>query len=85
MSASFTTPFLAGPGQPASPAHSFRPVDSPGRQPPWRAVAWSFVVAAYRRYRTRQILARLDGHMLKDIGVTFAEAEHEANKPFWRC
>ena len=27
---------------------------------------------------------RADGHMLKDIGVSFAEAEAEANKPFWQ-
>ncbi|HET6183048.1 MAG TPA: DUF1127 domain-containing protein [Acetobacteraceae bacterium] len=39
--------------------------------------------AAWRRYRTRQALAELDGFLLKDIGVTYAEAEHEANKPFW--
>jgi hypothetical protein len=23
------------------------------------------------------------GHLLGDIGHTYAEAEHEANKPFW--
>ena len=37
-----------------------------------------------RRQRTRQHIAELDERMLKDIGITFAEAEHEANKPFWR-
>jgi len=26
----------------------------------------------------------LDGHLLRDIGVTYAEAEQETNKPFWR-
>ena len=36
-----------------------------------------------RRHRSRTSLAELNGHMLKDIGVTYAEAEHEANKPFW--
>jgi uncharacterized protein YjiS (DUF1127 family) len=41
--------------------------------------------AAWRRYRTRQRIALLDNHMLKDIGVSFAEAEAEANKPFWRA
>lgn len=39
---------------------------------------------AWRRYRSRARIATLDAHLLKDIGVTFAEAEHEANKPFWR-
>lgn len=40
--------------------------------------------AAWQRQRSRHRLARLDAHALKDIGVTFAEAEAEANKPFWR-
>ena len=39
--------------------------------------------AGWRRYRSRQRIAELDGHALKDIGVTYAEAEAEANKPFW--
>lgn len=36
-----------------------------------------------RRQRSRTSLSELNDHMLKDIGVTYAEAEHEANKPFW--
>jgi uncharacterized protein YjiS (DUF1127 family) len=36
-----------------------------------------------RRRRSRVFLSQLDAHMLKDIGITYAEAEHEANKPFW--
>ena len=43
----------------------------------WLAVAW-------RRRRSRQHIATLDAAALKDIGVTYAEAEHEANRPFWR-
>ncbi len=43
------------------------------------------VQAAWRRHRSRMALAQLDGHLLRDIGVTFAEAENEANKPFWRA
>ncbi|OJW27493.1 MAG: hypothetical protein BGO51_21610 [Rhodospirillales bacterium 69-11] len=35
------------------------------------------------RRRTRQAIAELDGRMLKDIGVSYSEAEHEANKAFW--
>jgi uncharacterized protein YjiS (DUF1127 family) len=46
--------------------------------------AWAAVRAAWRRYRSRQRIADLDGYLLKDIGVSFAEAEAEANKPFWR-
>ena len=36
-----------------------------------------------RRQRSRTFLVQLDDHLLKDIGVTYAEAEREANKPFW--
>jgi uncharacterized protein YjiS (DUF1127 family) len=45
---------------------------------------WSAMRAAWRRYRTRQRIVSLDSHMLKDIGVSFADAEAEANKSFWR-
>lgn len=48
------------------------------------ASAWARIRAAWRRYRTRQRIALLDGHALKDIGISFAEAEAEANRPFWR-
>ena len=40
--------------------------------------------AAWRRHRSRTRIAGLDAHLLKDIGVSYAEAEHEANKPFWQ-
>ncbi len=38
---------------------------------------------ATRRQRTRRALAELDHHLLRDIGVTFTEAQAEAAKPFW--
>jgi uncharacterized protein YjiS (DUF1127 family) len=47
--------------------------------------SWAVVRAAWRRYRSRQRIAGLDAYLLKDIGVTPAEAEAEANKPFWRA
>jgi uncharacterized protein YjiS (DUF1127 family) len=50
-----------------------------------RVFSWQAVAAAWRRHRSRQRISELDGHMLKDIGVSFAEAEAEANKPFWRA
>ena len=52
--------------------------------PESRVPSWAAIRAAWRRYRSRQRIAQLDGHLLKDIGVSFAEAEAEANKPFWR-
>ncbi len=37
-----------------------------------------------RRIRERDELARLDCRTLTDIGLSRAEAEFLANKPFWR-
>jgi uncharacterized protein YjiS (DUF1127 family) len=37
-----------------------------------------------RRSRDRHELAGLDDAMLNDIGITRADAEFLANKPFWR-
>jgi uncharacterized protein YjiS (DUF1127 family) len=39
---------------------------------------------ALARRRQRRALLRLDDHMLRDIGVTRAEARGEARRPFWR-
>lgn len=38
----------------------------------------------YAVYRQRRALLRLDDAVLKDIGVSRAEALEEGNKPFWR-
>lgn len=46
--------------------------------------ALAAIASAWRRHRSRSRIATLDAHLLKDIGVTYAEAENEANKPFWR-
>ena len=43
----------------------------------WLRVAW-------QRHRSRQLLACMDARALRDIGLTYADAEEEANKPFWR-
>jgi uncharacterized protein YjiS (DUF1127 family) len=65
--------------------------DSPRRRQPLRISGpslgpsvWQRAATAWERHRSRQRIARLDAHDLKDIGVSFAEAEREANKPFWR-
>lgn len=36
------------------------------------------------RRRGRAGLGRLDAHLLRDIGLTQAEAASETTKPFWR-
>lgn len=36
------------------------------------------------RRRQRQALRAASDHLLKDIGISRAEAAHEAFKPFWR-
>ncbi len=62
--------------------------DSPRRRQPRRAAGpsiWRRARKMWERHRSRQRIAQLDGHALKDIGVSFAEAEAEANKPFWRA
>jgi len=38
-----------------------------------------------RRHRDRLHLASLDERMLRDIGITGADVQHEAAKPFWRA
>ena len=35
------------------------------------------------RYKSRQLLRKLDGEQLKDIGLTKEQALKEANRPFW--
>jgi len=37
----------------------------------------------YERSRQRRSLARLDNHILRDIGVDRIAAMEEASKPFW--
>jgi uncharacterized protein YjiS (DUF1127 family) len=36
------------------------------------------------RSRERKAMRSLDGHILKDIGLSAADVEREASKPFWR-
>jgi uncharacterized protein YjiS (DUF1127 family) len=55
------------------------------RRPMHGVLSWNGIRTAWRRYRSRQQITELDNHTLKDIGVSFAEAEAEANKPFWRA
>jgi uncharacterized protein YjiS (DUF1127 family) len=61
--------------------------DSPRRRQPRRATGpsiWQRAATAWERHRSRSRIAQLDARDLRDIGVSFSEAEAEANKPFWR-
>lgn len=44
--------------------------------------AWSLHNAAAKQ-RSRRHLAELDDRLLKDIGISRKQAEHEAQKSFW--
>jgi uncharacterized protein YjiS (DUF1127 family) len=56
--------------------------DAKGRALGRCVVAW-FRAAAERR-RQRRLLAMLDDHLLRDIGVTREQALAEARRPPWR-
>lgn len=44
-----------------------------------RLLAWR------ERARSRRLLAGLDDHVLRDIGIDRATVEREAGKPFWQA
>lgn len=43
-----------------------------------------FLQVSAARHQSRQRLARLDGHLLRDIGLDAHGAAEECAKPFWR-
>ena len=67
------------------PDHGIR--TAPGISPSLKDRAVSAVTLLmdwHERARQRRALLTLDDRMLKDIGISRAEAEHEACQPFWR-
>jgi uncharacterized protein YjiS (DUF1127 family) len=76
--------FLLDSPVPASRRGGTRTVSAPSQRPPRLVLAWTWLRDAYRRHRSRTVLSQLDAYQLKDIGLSFSEAENEANKPFWR-
>ena len=42
------------------------------------------LTSALTRRRDRQRLARLDAHLLRDIGIDAQDARRECAKPFWQ-
>jgi uncharacterized protein YjiS (DUF1127 family) len=51
----------------------------------WSAYAFEQALAWLERARQRRQLQQLGDHMLKDIGLSRADVEAEASKPFWRA
>ena len=71
------------------PGGSFRwiarqPAGGDARAPRGLVRAWSCIQSMLARRRQRQQLARLDDRLLDDIGVSRAEAQAEARRPWWR-
>ena len=50
----------------------------------WTTVVSAIVALWLERGRSRRVLATLDDHQLRDIGVTRDEARIESAKPFWQ-
>lgn len=50
----------------------------------WIAAATAMLSAWAQRRRQRRALAALDTGLLRDIGLTRADAVRESGKPFWR-
>lgn len=54
------------------------------RRSHWRFAQFvDILLEWHERFRQRQLLLSLDDHLLKDIGISRADAEVEASKPFW--
>ncbi len=81
-SVAYAAPAQAVPGK-ANTTWGATPHRTPRRRPAASQTLFVSLQQAWRRHRSRQRIAMLDAHALKDIGVTYSEAEAEANKPFW--
>jgi uncharacterized protein YjiS (DUF1127 family) len=64
--------------------HRYR-VASRASKRPWLEHALDLLAAWSERVRQRRELLRFDDHMLRDIGLSRADALAEADKPFWRA
>ena len=56
----------------------------PARQQSLTVRLFRAVADAMTRRQDRKVLARLDAHLLRDIGLSPDEARTECAKPFWQ-
>jgi uncharacterized protein YjiS (DUF1127 family) len=74
--AGLTSPVRVGPSQRPATRAAVRS---------WLARSADLLLAWFERARQRRELLRFDDHLLRDIGLTRADALAEAAKPFWRA
>lgn len=48
------------------------------------SASWFWCMTRIDKRRSRNTLAELTDEQLRDIGLTRAQASHEASQPFWR-
>ncbi|MQY41359.1 DUF1127 domain-containing protein [Epibacterium sp. SM1969] len=66
------------------PHIAFLSASAPLPMPAQLALAVAVLMTKWsQRRRTRQHLAELDDHMLKDIGISRDDARRESTLPFW--
>lgn len=53
------------------------------RRPALHSLSFGRLVQSIAARQQRQRLRDLDAHLLKDIGISHAEALAEADRPFW--
>ena len=68
-----------------APFARIAPRQSARRRSDWVLGVTGLIEGWIERYRQRRALLELSDHMLKDIGISRVEAEHEGRKPFWRA
>lgn len=60
-------------------------IDVRSRRPGGLVAFVEAVLAWQDRARQRQLLARMDDRLLRDMGLTRTDIAIEAEKPFWRA
>ena len=70
------------PCRPPSASYSSHPPIS--RRRAWPSPSFHTLLRWQERATERHLLAGLGDHALKDVGLSRADIEQEASKPFWR-